>query len=626
MCGIAGTFFFDPQRVLDRDTLLRMTRTQTHRGPDDEGIYQQGPCSLGFRRLSVLDLSESGRQPMLNEDGTVALVCNGEIYNFNELRTILADKGHIFRSRTDVEVVVHGYEEWGENVFERLDGMFALAIWDGKNNRLVLARDRFGIKPLHYACVPDGVIFGSEMKAVLAYPHVPRRLNVHALWNYLTFAQVPAPETIYQSIRKLLPGHKLVVDANRIRMERYYRLPTQRNRVGSVEQLAAEYLVLLEQAVKTHLVADVPVGCFLSGGIDSSLLVALASRVARGPVQTFSVEFENAPEVDEGRYQTLVANQFGTEHHVLRASPDLLQYMPAMLQAVDEPFAIASFLPLYVLSEMTAKHVKVVLSGDGADELFGGYGGRYVGDRKRLWLGRALSLLSRRDQLDDRIWFNRTWRERCKRRSRMALMPLLERYITSYNWFWNAEKWVLLQPNALNMLQGGLGYGEWIERAWVEEENELGRKLRYEFLVPLPDEMLAKSDRATSAFGLEARVPYLDKRAAEFAWSISPSTHWRGGRGKRVLKAAARGVLPDIVIDRPKSGFNVPISRWLCDDRSDVKKVLLDPVKSFDELIRPEAVRNMLQAHEAGKGANSARLWVLYVLKYWMILNPTCQV
>lgn len=617
MCGLVGVVFFDTQRSLDREVLVKMTRRLAHRGPDDEGLYQGSGCSLGFRRLSILDLSAAGHQPMANETGKVWMVCNGEIYNFRELRKLLEIRGHQFRSHADVEVIVHGYEEWGEHVLDHLDGMFAMAVWDETTKKLLLARDRFGIKPLHYALRPEGVVFGSEIKSLLAYPDLPTDLDWHALWNYLTFAQVPAPESIYRSVRKLLPGHKMTVEQGRVRIEQYYELPLERKRAAPIPELAAQYRALLERAVTTHLVADVPVGCFLSGGIDSSLLVALASIVSGRKVQTFSVEFVGAADVDESRYQTLVAKRFDTEHHVLRASPDLMEYVSDMLKAVDEPFAIASFLPLYVLARMTAEHVKVVLSGDGADELFAGYAGRYTADAKRLWLGRPLACFP--DRLDDGIWYNRGWMERLKRRARMARFSPFERYITSYNWFWNPEKKVLLQPEILSELGSDPTYGDWVEGAWdARLPNDMERKLRYEFLAPLPDEMLTKSDRATSAFGMEARVPYLDRTAAEFAWSIPPSLHWRNGVGKRVLKAAARGLIPDIIIDRPKAGFNVPISRWLQTDGSELKKRLLDTDEHFHEIVRPEAVRAMLAAQERREGEHGNRLWVLYILKAWI--------
>ncbi len=618
MCGLVGGLFGDSARRLERHVLESMTRRLVHRGPDDEGYYEKGSCSLGFRRLSILDLTEAGRQPMCGEDGSVWVVCNGEIYNFRSLREELTAKGHVFRSRTDVETIVHGYEEWGDEVLDHLDGMFALAVWDEKKKRLLLARDRFGIKPLHYAVLSEGIVFASEIKALLAYPNLPRELDWHALWNYLTFAQVPAPETIYRAVRKVLPGHKLVVEHGQCSIRQYYQLPVVRNRVGTVEDLAAEYRALLDRAVKSHLVADVPVGCFLSGGIDSSLLVALATKAGGGRVRTFSVEFTETAEVDESRFQRQIAEAFETEHHVLKASPHLLQFVPAMLRAVDEPFAIASFLPLYVLSQMTAQHVKVVLSGDGADELFAGYAGRYSNDSKRLLLGRLVKRLAGKP--DDRIWSNKRWSERIKRRGRMACMSAMERYVTSYNWFWNAEKTVLLQPNVLEQISNE-GYGDWIEKAWDDHSEDLDRKLRYEFLAPLPDEMLVKADRATSAWGLEARVPFLDRQAAEYAWSIPGALHWQGGVGKRILKAVARGTIPDNIIDRPKTGFNVPVSHWLQDKRSDMKQVLLEKDEEFDAVFRPEAVRTMIEAHETGAGDCAQRLWVLYVFKHWLALN-----
>lgn len=619
MCGFVGILKFNNTAGVSPETLRKMTRRLAHRGPDDEGFYEKGPIALGFRRLSILDLSEAGRQPMANEDRSVWMMCNGEIYNFAALRGELERLGHVFRSRSDSEVIVHGYEEWGEQVLEHLDGMFALAIWDERAQRLLLARDRFGIKPLHYAMIGSGVVFGSEIKALLLHPGVSREMDEGALWNYLTFAQVPAPQTIYKAIRKLLPAHKMVADVARkaITVHRYYELPVQRSRRGTLEDIAAEYRFHLERAVKSHLVADVPVGCFLSGGIDSSLLASLASRHVSGRLKTFSVEFPEHGQIDEGNFQRLVAAQIGSEHTAVPAEPDFLARVLDILRSTDEPFAISSFVPLYILAQVARNKVKVILSGDGADELFAGYGPRYIADHKRLWLGRVLRALHS-PPLDDQIWHNRCWRQRLWRRARAAGLSEAERYISSYNWFWNDEKRVLLQREILQAAEMG-GYGQWIAQAYdYGIRDELARKLRYEFLVPLPDEMLTKLDRATSAWGMEGRVPYLDKTAAEFAWSIAPVLHWQQGHGKRVLCLAAEGLVPEPVLRRKKGGFTVPLTSWVRENRCNVKTFLLEPSPIFDKVVRPQAVRAMVAAHDSRSGEHGERLWVLFVLKHWM--------
>lgn len=620
MCGIAGIFHFDAQRPVDRGVLDRMTSVLAHRGPDDAGLHVDGPVGLGFRRLSIIDLSPAGHQPMSNEDGSLWLVCNGEVYNFVELRETLRTRGHVFKSATDVEVVLHGYEEWGGDVLDKLDGMFALALWDAKRRELLLARDRFGIKPLHYAVLPGGLVFGSEIKALLACPDTPRRLDPAALWNYLSLAKVAAPETIFLDIRKLLPGHALTCRDGVVSHRRFYELPRERPLCPSVEDAADETLRLLEAAVRTHLVADVPVGCFLSGGLDSSLIATLAAKHVRKPLQTFSVTFEDSPKVDESRYQKIMVERLGTDHHVVRARTEMTELVPAMLHATDEPFAIASFMPLYHLSRLTREHVKVVLSGDGGDELFAGYDTRYTEADRRLWL-RWIAPLAGVPANPDSIWENRALLQRLRRRASLAAESGFDRYMTCHSRYRDSEKRVLLQPDVVTAAQES--DNDFARAAYDPAlRTSLERKLRLEFMTLLPDEMLTKVDRATSAFGLEGRVPFLDRALAEYAWSVHPAVHWRAGQGKQVLRAAGGRVLPPEVVYRPKGGFNVPLSRWLRDDPEFMRPLLLEPLPEFDEIVRPEAVRLMLEAHDTRRGEHGEHLWLLYVLKSWVAGKP----
>lgn len=618
MCGITGILCFDPQARPDRQILEPMIATLAPRGPDDAGWHQEGPISLGFRRLSILDLSPAGHQPMANENRTVWLVCNGEIYNYAALRKSLQACGHVFHSHTDVETILHGYEEWGDAILERLEGMFALALWDAQQQKLLLARDRFGIKPLHYAILPHALVFGSEIKALLKYPEMPRTLDAHALWNFLTFAQVPAPDTIYQAIRKLLPGHALTCHAGQTSIRRFFDLPHNRPLHGPPEELAVELRDRLDKAVQSHLNADVPVGCFLSGGLDSSLITALAARHHAGRLQTFSVVFDDQPSVDESAFQKIVSEQYNTEHHVLRARTDLTALVPDMLRATDEPFAISSFMPLYHLARMTRDHVKVVLSGDGSDELFAGYGNRYRNDMCHLGIGRLLHPLLASPHPQEWIWRNRTVPGRLLKRIFMASCDEHERYISSYNWFSNLEKQALLQPDVFNLLKCQ-PCGEYLKQCYDPGlDTPLERKLRYEMLTSLSDEMMTKTDRACSAFGLEGRVPFLDRNVVDYAWNIHPNTHWHDGAGKLVLKAAARGLLPDAIIDRRKQGFAVPLDHWLRQDPAFLRPVLLTPDPTFEQWINPAAIRAMLHAHDTGAGNLGERLWLLYVLKVWL--------
>jgi asparagine synthase (glutamine-hydrolysing) len=618
MCGITGILSINGESAPSRNVLERMTEALERRGPDDAGIYMDGPLGLGFRRMSIIDLSQAGHQPMSNEDGSVWLVCNGEIYNFVGLREELCRKEHVFKSETDIETILHGYEEWKEEVLARLEGMFAFALWDARQRKLLLARDQFGIKPLHYAVLPNTLVFGSEIKAILAEPSVPRDLNDHAIWNYLTFAQVPAPETIYRAIKKLLPGHSLTCHRGEISINRYYELPKERHVQGDPEELGVELRRRLDIAIQTHLVADVPVGCFLSGGLDSSLITALAVRHYPSRMQTFSVAFQDQPQLDESLYQNIVSAALGTEHHVLSVQPNLVELVREIASVTDEPFAISSFIPLYCMVRMTRDYVKVVMSGDGSDELFAGYTDRYRDIVRNLWLGRLARPFIGRLKQGEWIWRNRILGGKLWWWSNFAAYGELEQYVSLHPWFTNPEKSILLQPDVMAAIASE--YGDYIEEAYNGGlPNTFERRLRYEMLTIMPDEMMVKLDRACSAFGIEGRVPYLDRQVVEYAWSINPSVHLKNGIGKSVLKAAARGLLPDLIIDRPKQGFMAPVNHWLRTDTGVRRLLLHESNAAFDEWIRPEVVRSLLRAHDAGVGDLGERLWVLFVLKIWMM-------
>jgi asparagine synthase (glutamine-hydrolysing) len=615
MCGIAGILHFDPERPVAADALDRMTDALVHRGPDDRGAWRERNIGLGFRRLRIIDLTAAGHQPMANEDQTRRMVFNGEIYNYPDLRRELEQRGHVFRSATDSETIVHGYEEWGAEVVHHLDGMFAFAIWDQTDRSLFLARDRYGIKPLHYVHLPRGFLFASEIKALLQHPDVPRDLDLQALGNFLTFAQVPAPETIYRAIRKLPPAHAILIRNGQVRIYSYYDLPAAAPARGSPAEAAAEVRRRLEQSVVRHLVADVPVGCCLSGGLDSALIAALAARHTSGRLKTFSVTFPDSPAHDERPFQQELVRQLDTEHYELPARLQLVEELPRLLQATDEPFAISSFLPLSQVLRLAARHVKVVLSGDGSDELFAGYEDRYFREFRRGWAGRLLGGLPWPDD-DAAVWNNRTLRGRLARKRDRAGRPELERYLAGHTWFSAREKRALLQPDARASV--GLTPGAYLERQFSATAGPpLRRRLRYEFGTSLADEMLTKMDRASSAVSLEGRVPFLSRALVEYAWNLPPEWLWRAGRGKQVLKEAARGLLPAALIDRPKAGFVVPVSRWIREDRRMVRPMLEEPQPEFDALINPSSVRSMLAAHDAGRGEHGERLWALFVLKSW---------
>jgi asparagine synthase (glutamine-hydrolysing) len=593
-----------------------MTHALTHRGPDDAGFHVEDDAGLGlgFRRLAIIDLSPDGNQPMTNEDGTLWLVFNGEIYNFKELRRDLESGGHVFRSHTDTEVILHGYERWGADVVQHLDGMYAFALWDRARRTLLLARDRYGIKPLHYAFTPHGIIFASEIKALTEHEAIDHSVDLDALWQFLSLGQIPAPRTIYRQIAKLRPGHRIICRGDPASVEPFYRLPAVQPQSAPAEEDAERLRELLTASVRRHLVADVPVGCLLSGGLDSSVVAAMAAQEG-GKLQTFSVSFPGSAPEDESSYQRLMADFLGSDHHVLEATPDLGREMRALPGLTDEPFAISSFFPLYHVSRMAASRVKVVLSGDGSDELFAGYASRYVEDSRRLWLRHAARAWPM-PRTASAIWHNRTAGGRIRRRAHLAGLPEPERYVTANSYFSSEEKAALIQPDVLRAITHRAG--EFLAHCFPAQiADPVRRRMHYEMRVCLPDEMLTKVDRATSAVSIEGRVPYLDGSVVDFAWSRPTATHLRGRQGKQLLRRVARGLVPDAVIQRRKQGFAMPLDRWLSADHSALREIALSDVPAMDSVIRPEAVKAMLEAHDRGWGSHGARLWVLCVLKLW---------
>lgn len=619
MCGISGYVTDTEARRPHPSILDEMTDCLAHRGPDDRGVYAHPLGGLGFRRLSILDLSPAGHQPMVNENGTVWVTVNGEIFNYRELRQSLLQRGHVFRSQSDSEVVVHGFEEWGEALLDRLEGMFALAIWDQPAQTLLLARDRFGIKPLHYAEIPGGVAYGSEIKALLRHPAVSRELDHQAIWSFLAFAQIPAPETIYRQVRKLPPGHLIHWTPGSLRIRRYYQLPPPSIIAGPDEQLAEELEIRLRQAVKSHLVSDVPIGFFLSGGLDSSLLTALAASIS-GTIETFSVQFPDAFRHDESRYQRLVARHLGTHHHELSASANLVKDLPDVLAATDEPFAISSFVPLLHMARLAARDVKVVMSGDGSDEIFAGYGSRYLNPQRWASLGRLLASHVR-PPADDAIWHNQGRWSRLRRRALLSSRSEQELYLSLYNWFSRWEAAALFQPAALAGIRQE--YDAHVRSAYdLTLPDSLERKLRCEIQTSLPDEMLTKLDRATSSVSLEGRVPFLDRSVVEFALSIPAGRRYDPALGKALLRRVAARYLPREIVERPKTGFVVPLSDWLRRDETFLQPFLLEPAADFDAIVRPQAVKAMIEAHRSHRGEHGERLWALYVLKRWFASAP----
>jgi asparagine synthase (glutamine-hydrolysing) len=608
MCGIYGVFSAEPACQVEAGVLDRMAQSLTHRGPDGGGVYLAGPFAMGMRRLSIIDL-KSGNQPMANEDGSVWVVFNGEIYNYRELTRDLLARGHRFATASDTEVLVHLYEEHGEACVALLRGMFAFAIWDSRAHNLFLARDRLGIKPLYYAAVPSGFVFASEMKAILESPWVAPRLDRRALTAYLQYGYVPDPLSILENVSKLAPGHTLPVRAGRPGHPQRYWEPTPYFRGGGVpagEEEAGEQLwEHLQDAVRSHLVSDVPVGAFLSGGVDSSAVVAIMAREVSLPVKTFSVGFR------EDRYNELpharqVAEWCGTEHHELVVEPGDLDALGDLLACFDEPFADSSAIPTYLVSRLARQHVKVVLSGDGGDELFGGYD-RYLVDRRRRRLGVLgdLGLGAGLRALGSMLPVG--WG---KNLLHNLSLPRIERYLDSMSLFPRRALSALADPGA-----------DWpqtsLSRLVDHSLDPLSQLQDLDLKSYLPGDILTKVDRMSMASSLEARVPLLDHPLVEFACALPARTRLRSGTTKYLLKHTLRGRVPPEVLTRPKQGFAVPLETWLSSRLPAFFQESLGAHRLAAVGIRPAAVRSLLEQFALTRRRDYCdRLWSLTVLDH----------
>jgi asparagine synthase (glutamine-hydrolysing) len=622
MCGISGMLSFDPARPVPREILERMNAVLVHRGPDDAGIYCEGSIGLAHRRLSIIDLSPAGHQPMANEDGTVWIVFNGEIYNFQDLRSRLAGGGHRLRSRTDTEVILHLYEDHGVECLGYLRGMFAFAIWDGPRRQLFLARDRLGKKPLCYQRDARAFRFASEVKAILQDPGVEPRPDPAGISRYLTYGYVPAPGSAFQGVRRLPPAHYLLCRDGQVEVHRYWRLRRDRKENRPEPEWCQEILARLEEAVRLRLVSDVPLGAFLSGGIDSSAIVALMSRAA-GVVKTFSIGFQER-EYDELRFARLVAQRFGTDHHEMVVRPDAVAVLPKLAWHYDEPFGDSSAVPTYYVAQMTRRHVTVALNGDAGDENFGGYE-RYVANllaaRVDRWPGARLLRHAVRRGL--RWWpgpgQGRSFRSRARRFLEGLVEPPERRYARWFCHFYGDRKAELCTPE----FREAAGDGDALEvllAAYRESDapDFADATLGVDVALYLPDDLLVKVDVASMAHSLEARSPFLDHEFMEFAAAIPSSLKVRGRVTKYILKRALHGLLPEPILERPKMGFGVPIERWLRRELRELAwDILLSPRCLGRGYFRREAVERLLDEHTRGRANWHYLLWTLLMLELW---------
>jgi len=631
MCGIAGEI--DLTARPDLEAVKRATQAIAHRGPDDQGFYCEGPAALGHRRLSILDLA-GGAQPMVREG--VALVFNGQAYEYKELRERLRARGWSFATRSDTEVVLVSYLEWGERFAEELQGMFALALWDTRNRKLVLARDRLGKKPLYYAHSNGRLIFGSELKAIAAHGGVALDLDRHALVQYLACEYVPAPQSIFEQVRKLPAAHVAVLDEAGLRLRRYWELPAPAAQPGpglgsarpgrsSALEQGQELLRLLDASVARRLAADVPVGVFLSGGVDSSAIAALAVR-HKSSLQTFSIGFAESS-FDESPWARLVASQLGTVHATeLLSGSACLDLLPAAVETLDEPFADPSFLPTLLLSRFTRRTVKVALAGDGGDELFAGYD-PFLAHRPAALLSRAPRALIELLQVAARRLpsssSNMSLDFRLKQFLRGVLAPASLRHQTWIGSFLPAELHSLLSPELRSLATPEVAYGEVLAEA--ERSARLGVRpgsvdeaLRFYLGRYLADDILVKADRASMAASLEVRAPFLDTHLVEFAARLPWQLKLSSSRTKVLLKEALVGLVPREILERPKKGFGIPVAAWIRGPLRPLFEELLSPAElQKTGLFDPAAARALLSRHLRGEADLRKPLWTLAMFQLW---------
>jgi asparagine synthase (glutamine-hydrolysing) len=617
MCGIAGVVSATQESNITEALVREMCDRIIHRGPDDEGIFVQDGAGLGMRRLSVIDLS-GGHQPVFNEDRSAWIVFNGEIYNFPELRPELENRGHRFYTKSDTEVIIHLYEEMGAECVEKLRGMFGFAIYDKRKRKLVLARDRVGKKPLHYALVKGNLYFASEIKSILAVAPELAEVNSQALLEYLYYGYVPDPITAFTGIHKLLPGHVLEFENGEVRTRQYWDLPQYGTHVPQSEEECLEELEhRLLEATRIRLISDVPLGAFLSGGTDSSTIVALMARASSGPVKTFSIGFTK-DDFNESDYARIVAREFATDHHELILEPDVVKTVEHLTSSLEEPFGDSSMLPTYYVSQMARRHVTVALTGDGGDEIFAGY------DRYRV-------------HADRRIFEHvPTWARQFYRKQMFPLVPrkmkgrLLsynlslpwrERYVDSLSFVPGFERdTALLSDDFRQMLRSGDDPQNALLRHFAKglAQDPVSELLYVDTKTYMVGDILTKVDRMSMLNSLEVRAPILDHQFLEWVTGLPAEWKLRGSTQKYILrKLALRVGVPRAALDRPKQGFALPLVHWMRNELKDVLTILLEPRTLLRGYFQAEGVRTLMNDHLHGRRESSARIWRLLMFELW---------
>jgi asparagine synthase (glutamine-hydrolysing) len=618
MCGIAGIVNTDSAEFVDAGTIHRMCQAIIHRGPDDEGIYTQGSAGLGMRRLSIIDLA-GGHQPIHNEDKTVWVVFNGEIYNFPDLRRELEGGGHRFYTNTDTEMIVHLYEEMGSACVQKLRGMFAFAAFDQRRRRLLLARDRLGIKPLHYAALPGRLLFGSEIKAILAAAPELKEVNSTGLLEYFYFGYIPDPNTAFKDIRKLPPGYLLEWESGETKLRQYWDVPAYGTRdPQSEEECLDELETRLAEAVRIRLISDVPLGAMLSGGVDSSIVVALMARASNAPVKTFSIGFSQR-DFNEAGHARLVAQRFGTDHHELIVEPDIGQTLDGLTRSLEEPFGDSSMIPAYYISRLAREHVTVALSGDGGDELFAGY------DRYTINLRNgALEPVPE--------WARRFYREYVhphfpgsmpgRAHAYNIALPWDERYLDCISLVPSFERRTHLLSDEFRAALTGARDPLDQFRAYLRQApagDQTGKLLYLDTKTYLPADILTKVDRMSMVTSLEARVPILDHVFVEYAASLPLRWKLRGRERKYIFKKlAARLGVPHQVLYRPKQGFALPLVHWIRHElKQDLTRLLLEPRTLQRGYLSASGVQQLLNEHMRRRRNHSGSIWRLLVFELW---------
>ena len=620
MCGISGIFHYDHEEPVSESILRRMTDVIAHRGPDDDGFHLDQRAGLGHRRLSIIDVS-GGHQPIYNEDGTVAIVFNGEIYNYRELATLVEACGHTLKTRSDTETIVHLYEEFGADCVAMLHGMFAFAIWDAGKQTMLIARDRLGKKPLYYSAYGGKFVFGSELKAVIANPHVPRETDAEALADYFSFQYIPSPKSVFKHVRKLRPAHYLVVTREGLREYEYWDLDFSRTEERSEDEWCDLLLAACREAVGERLMSEVPLGAFLSGGIDSSTVVALMSRLTERPVVTASIGFteEKYSEAADARR---FAESLGADHHERIVKADAAAVIDKLAWHYDEPFADSSAIPTYYVSKVAREFVTVALSGDGGDESFAGYR-RYKFDVAENRVRGLMPALLRRPVFGGMaaVYPKADWLPQPLRAKttlyNLSLDPAEAYYNSVYGAMAN-ERAGLLGGAVKAQLNGYNPFEVFQYHYRRAKTDDLLSRVQYvDIKTYLTDDVLAKVDRASMAVSLEVRCPLLDHRLMELAARIPSSLKLRGQESKYIFKRAASRVLPNEILTRRKQGFSIPLAEWLRGDLRPLAESALFDSSAKDDLLDPARVRQFWQQHQTGLRDYSRPLWTIFMFRLW---------